>query len=391
MKRLIVPRRGNMQKSIRPAKDNENGRGSLMRGSGQDITKTERAGLSIQRDKDRSKQFLEIADVILLTLDREARITAVNHNGCSILGWEETDLLGRNWIDTCLPIRDREHLRKSFQNLLAGDLAYVENPVLTRSGEEKVIRWRNSLLHDAEGRVNGTLSSGEDITKQKHAEESLRQLSGRLLRYQDEERRRIARDLHDSTGQELVALAASLAKLQAFTPSTNKKLRMLISESQALAVQCIREVRTLSYLLHPPMLEEAGLEDAVRHYIEGFTERSGIHVELGVSPNFGRHDQDTELTLFRVIQESLTNVQRHSGSVEAEILIDRKPGMITLEVSDKGRGISKNQGTRNAESPFRVGVGIASMRHRVKTIGGQLEIESRPNGTTIRVTMPLAH
>ena len=387
----IVRSKPNLQNGRREAKELEDTPWDTGRTSAQSIAKPSKAESTLQRGQDRTQQFLDIADVILLALDREVRITSINRKGCTTLGWEENELLGRDWINTCLPVRTRKTVRGAFNNLIEGDLSYVENPILTRSGEERVIGWHNTLLRDADGCVTGTLSSGEDITKRKHAEESLRELSGRLLRYQDEERRRIARDLHDSTGQELVALATTLAQLQTSIPSTSRKLRKLISESQALANQCIREVRTLSYLLHPPMLEEAGLEDAVRIYIEGFTERSGIRVELKVSPKFGRHDQDTELTLFRVIQESLTNIQRHSGSVQAEIRIDRKPGMVVLEVSDNGSGISKNQGRRNAESPFRVGVGIASMRHRVKTIGGQLEIESRPNGTTTRVTMPLAH
>jgi signal transduction histidine kinase len=207
------------------------------------------------------------------------------------------------------------------------------------------------------------------------------------LRSQDEERRSIARDLHDSTGQNLVVLAASLAQLQDFIPSASRKSRMLVSESQALADQCIREVRTLSYLLHPPMLEEAGLEDAICLYAEGFTKRSGIQVQLEISPQFGRLERDTELTLFRVVQESLTNVQRHSGSLQAKIRMGRDPGKITMEISDSGTGIPGNR--RNRKSPLGLGVGIASMQERVKLIGGRLEIDSSCSGTMVRVTVPV--
>jgi PAS domain S-box-containing protein len=259
-------------------------------------------------------------------------------------------------------------------------------------GADGQYRWflaRGVPLRDADGRIVRWYGTNTDIDDLKHAEERLRQISGLLLRYQDEERRSIARDLHDSTGQNLVVLAASLAQLQAAIPSTNRKARKLLSESQALADQCMREVRTLSYLLHPPMLDEAGLEDAIRLYVEGFAKRSGIHVELQMSPEFGRVDRDVELTLFRVVQEGLTNIQRHSGSLRADIRINRTPEKITLEVSDNGSGIFRNQQTGNGETPIKLGVGIASIRERVNMIGGQLHIASSTSGTTLRVTIPL--
>jgi signal transduction histidine kinase len=219
------------------------------------------------------------------------------------------------------------------------------------------------------------------------ANEELRRLSGQLLLLQDEERRRIARDLHDSTGQDLVALATTLSQLRASIPSSSRRLRKVASECQALAEQCIREIRTLSYLLHPPMLEEAGLEDAIRLFVEGFTKRSAIQVELEVSPQLGRLDADAELTLFRVVQESLNNVRRHSGSPRAKIRVARNPQEITLEVSDAGRGISEKQSMQDGEIPFKLGVGIPSMQERVKLIGGQLTIDSSSSGTIVRVTI----
>jgi two-component system, NarL family, sensor kinase len=140
--------------------------------------------------------------------------------------------------------------------------------------------------------------------------------------------------------------------------------------------------------LHPPMLDEAGVEDAIRHYLEGFAERTGIEVELEISPRLGRTTPDVEVTLFRVVQECLTNIQRHSGSLQAKVRIERDPGKITLEISDKGSGISGDQRGRNGELSLRLGVGIPSMRERVKLIGGRLEIESSSSGTTVRVTIP---
>jgi len=227
-----------------------------------------------------------------------------------------------------------------------------------------------------------------EIAERRRAEEELRRLSGQLLRSQDEERRRIARDLHDSTGQDLVALATMLGQLRDSISSSDRRSRRLLSDCEALADRCIREVRTLSYLLHPPVLDQAGLGDAIREYADGFAKRSGIQVELELSPNLGRLARDTELALFRVVQESLANIQRHSGSRKAKIRIDRALEL-TLEISDLGHGTSASVPRGKEERRFEVGVGIPSMQERVKLIGGRLDIESSRQGTTIRATIPV--
>ena len=264
----------------------------------------------------------------------------------------------------------------------------VEYRIVMPDGRVKILEERWQAFHDEEGKPIRVAGTCRDITERVRVEEELRRLSGQLLRLQDEERRRIARELHDSTGQDLVALATNLTQLHAFIPSSGRKLRKLASQCQALADQCIQEVRTLSYLLHPPMLDEAGLEDAIRHYAGGFTERTGIEVELEISPRLERMKPHVELALFRVFQESLTNIQRHSGSPQAKIRIERDPGKITLEISDKGSGISGYLRRRNGKMPFELGVGIPSMHERVALIGGQLDIESGRSGTTVRVTIP---
>ncbi len=264
----------------------------------------------------------------------------------------------------------------------------VEYRIVMPDGRVKIVEERWQAFHDEEGKPVRVAGTCRDITERVRAEEELQRLSGQLLRLQDEERRRIATDLHDSTGQDLVALATTLSQLHAAVPSSSRKLRKLASQCQALADQCIREVRTLSYLLHPPMLDEAGVEDAIRHYAGGFTERTGIEIELEISPRLGRMKADAEMALFRVVQESLTNIQRHSGNLQAKIRMDREPGKITVEVSDSGSGITGDLQRQNGEFPFRPGVGIRSMNERVKLIGGRLDIESSSSGTTVRVTIP---
>jgi len=265
----------------------------------------------------------------------------------------------------------------------------VEYRIVMPDGRVKIVEERWQAFHDEAGNPVRVAGTCRDITERVRAEEELRRLSGQLLRLQDEERRRIARELHDSTGQDLVALATTLSELHASIPSSARTLRKLASQSQALADQCVREVRTLSYLLHPPMLDEAGLEDAVRHYAAGFAERTGIKVELQLSSGFGRLKPDIEVALFRVVQESLTNIQRHSGSLRAKIRMDRNQEQLALEVSDSGRGNSGDRRSQDVELPFRPGVGLASMHERVKLIGGRLAIESSSTGTTVRVTIPV--
>jgi two-component system NarL family sensor kinase len=176
--------------------------------------------------------------------------------------------------------------------------------------------------------------------------------------------------------------------LRGIIPSGARRIRKLLSECKALADKCIRDVRTLSYVLHPPVLDEAGLEEAIRDYVGGFTKRSGIRVALELSPRLGRLARDIELALFRVVQESLSNIQRHSGSRQAKIRIDRNPDL-TLEISDRVRRGSAEMRSGTGEARFKGGVGIPIMQERVKLIGGRLAIDSTSHGTTVRVTMPV--
>ena len=218
--------------------------------------------------------------------------------------------------------------------------------------------------------------------------EDLRASRLRLVTAQDEARRRIARDLHDSTGQDLVALATMLGQLRNLIPSAERKSRRLVSECKALTLKCIRDIRTLSYVLHPPVLDDAGLDEAIREYVDGFSKRSGIHVELELSSRLERMAKDIELALFRVVQESLTNIQRHSGSQQAKIRVDRNPDL-TLEISDQGHGPSPAEATESGDPRFKVGVGISSMQERVKLIGGRFDIDFTNHGTSVRVTIPV--
>jgi PAS domain S-box-containing protein len=264
----------------------------------------------------------------------------------------------------------------------------VEYRIVMPDGRVKILEEHWQAFHDEEGKPVRVAGTCRDVSERVRAEEELRRLSGQLLRLQDEERRKTARDLHDSMGQDLVALATMLGQLRGSIPSEERKARRFLSECKALAEGCIRKVRTLSYLLHPPMLDAAGLNDTIRDYVKGFTRRSGIQVELELSPRVGRLSRDIELALFRVVQESLTNIQRHSGSPRAKIRVHRN-SELTLEITDFGRGLSAAKQIGKDEARLEVGVGIRSMQERAELIGGRLEIDSTRHGTTVRLTIPL--
>jgi len=216
--------------------------------------------------------------------------------------------------------------------------------------------------------------------------QALRTLSARLLHTQDDERRRLARELHDSLGQYLAALSINLDLIQSNSPEVTARL----GEARDTLQQCIQETRTLSYLLHPPLLDEMGLESAVRWYVEGFGQRSGIQVKL-VLESMRRMPAVTETMFFRVIQETLTNIHRHSGSRKAEVRLQCEDGIARLEVQDYGSGIPREFLERFQTSGVGGGVGLAGMRERVNELGGQLQIVSGGQGTLVRVSLPVAH
>jgi PAS domain S-box-containing protein len=352
-----------------------------------DVTERKRADEQLRQAEDRIRAILESSPNWIFLKDTEGRYLLVNREIESVFGISQEQIKGKTDSDIFPPEQAAEYRANDLKVLRAGRTMEFEEIADLEDGRHTSIVHKFPLF-DAHGNIYATGGVATDITERKRADEQLRRLSGELLRLQDEERRRIARDLHDATGQDLVALATTLSQLRDAIPSTGRKLRKLAKQCQGLADRCIREVRTLSYVLHPPMLDEAGLEDAIRHYADGFTERTGIEVELEISPRLGRMNPDAEMALFRVVQESLTNIQRHAGSFQAKIRIERAPGKITLEISDKGSGIPGNLRRQNGKLSFGLGVGIPSMHERVKLIGGQLEIESSSSGTTVRVTLP---
>ena len=224
-----------------------------------------------------------------------------------------------------------------------------------------------------------------DITGRKTAEEAASRLSGRILTLPDDERRRIARELHDSLGQYLAALKMHLDILA----SSVDQQPDLIAECTAIVDQCLKETRTISHLLHPPLLDEAGFGSAARWYVDGFAQRSGIEVNLVLPPTFGRLRRDVEIAMFRVLQEALNNVHRHSESTRVEIRLSVEDRRVRMEIQDFGHGIPTGILRQLLNGGPKTSVGVAGMRERARELGGSLQITSDSNGTRLTLSLPL--
>ena len=317
--------------------------------------------------------------------DEELRLSAITWH---VRVWPEASLVGE--VEPRLP-SFALFAGAAIGMLLATTLilawaAYVKAFELSRARDQLELRVqeRTSELES----LNTTLQA--EVRDRTQAEESVRDLSGRLLQLRDEERQRIARELHDSTAQIVGALAINLERLlEVVANSDFSKARTLLFQSSDLAERATAELRTISYLLHPPILDDLGLDGALPWYTRGFSSRSGISVNLDVQPELGRFPREVELTLYRIVQEALTNVYRHSGSPTADLAVSRVNGELTLLISDHGRGIPSEILVSGHSSRGIVGIGIAGMRERVRQMHGRLEIESTRTGTCIRVVLPI--
>ena len=260
-------------------------------------------------------------------------------------------------------------------------LSMVQSMIQARRRQYEI---RDHMSEQAEMR-NALLQSHQRLELEvERRTKALRTLSARLLHTQDDERRRLARELHDSLGQYLAALSINLDLIQSNSPEVTRQL----SEARETLQQCIQETRTLSYLLHPPLLDEMGLESALRWYVEGFGQRSGIQVKLSLEP-MTRMPPAIETMFFRVIQETLTNIHRHSGSRTAEVRLHTEENLAKLEVQDYGVGMAPEFLERFQASGVGGGVGMAGMRERVNELGGQLNIASGRHGTLVTVSLPV--
>lgn len=309
-----------------------------------------------------------------------------------IFGFARKEMIGRHPYGRIFS----ESQRKSVESFMAGlkqghQTQSIINENVTSTGRRIVCEWHDTPLRDERGGMVGILAMVQDVTERMQAEAALRELSARLLTAQDEERRRIARELHDTTAQQLAALALNLAVISKLVINAPPKASQILADCRELVEQAALEVRTTSYLLHPPLLEAAGLVGAVKEYASGFARRSGIKVVLALQEELGRLPAEVELALFRMVQEGLGNIHRHSGSSTATIRLAREPGRVSLAIEDTGHGIPAAVLSALQSKTGAVGVGIAGMRERLHQLKGRLEIDSGSGGTTVRAILNVEH
>jgi PAS domain S-box-containing protein len=378
-----------------------------IRRSAAKVERTLRAEAEIERTRLRAAFTQTYALMVFLTPD--GTVIDANRAAFEGVGFTREEVIGRKLWEpwwSQLP-KETEILKASVEKAAGGESIREECEYCMADGTVRFADRTLTPVKDETGNVMMIVATGLDMTEAKQlrdgletkvkertaeleqAEATLRTVTGRLLRAQDEERRRIARELHDSAGQLLAALSMNLIPLEPKLREWNHDLGKSVTDSIFLVDELSRQLRTMSHLLHPPLLDEAGLASALAWYVDGFAERSKIKVEFDYDHKLGRLPVEMETAIFRLVQESLTNVHRHSGSPSAGIRIGRDTAeqSILVEVSDQGRGISG--GTIHASGPAKPGIGIQGMRERVRQLGGKIEIRSSDRGTTIMAKFPV--
>jgi PAS domain S-box-containing protein len=370
--------------------------------------------------------IVDSSDDAIISKNLDGVITSWNAGAERLFGYTAQDAIGQH-ISLIIPVNRRGEETIILERLRRGErIDHFDTVRVRKDGTTLDISLTISPVRDGAGKIVGASKIARDFTQRKRIEqelheseerlrtladaldtqvqfrtrelqrrnaeiigqsEQLRDLSGRLLLLQDEERRHIARELHDSAGQTLAALDMNLARLAEDAQHNPAQLAKDVADAQDLVQHLSQEIRTTSYLLHPPMLDESGLSYALRWFVQGLTERSGLDIDLKISENFERLPPEMELVLFRLVQEGLTNIHRHSGSKTAMIRVEREGDKIYVEVQDHGKGMSQRQ-LAEVQSQG-VGVGIRGMRERLRRLHGELTIESNALGTKIFATLPV--
>ncbi len=356
-----------------------------------DITERKQQREEIERREQQLGAFFSNAPVGLAIVDKELHFQRINEPFAQLNGLDSREQVGK-------PLRNVVGELFSQIEPLLRRVARTGEPVLNHEVKGPIpstpgaMGWWLKSLFPITKEGNTVTQMGilvQDVTGLKQAETAVRRLSGRLLQIRDDERRRLARDLHDSLGQTLTAVKMNLSYLARDTSHLDERGKNAVTESKELVDESLKEVRTLSHLLHPPMLDDVGLVAAIRWFANGFSQRSSIHVDLNLPTDLPRLPMELETAIFRVVQESLTNVHRHSGSSTAAVRLERDNNQLHLFVVDQGRGLAPEQLALRQETAS-LGVGLLGMRERLRQLCCDLEILPGNPGTSIHVTIPLS-
>lgn len=356
----------------------------------QDIIERERLTTTLQSKELLFRQLTEnIHEVFWLRSADKSKLHYVSPAFDRLFGFShETVMQTPTLWEDCIHPEDRLHAQAA-TGTDCGVRFNHQYRIVRPDGSVRWVHSRGFPVYDSSGLIYRIAGLTEDITPQKHAENELRNLSLRVQQAQDCERRRLARELHDSTAQQLAAISMYLDMLQAELPERSPNVEKLLSGAKGFARHSIQEVRNITYLLHPPLLDQLGLTAALREYVRGFEDRSGLKMSLDLPEEWARLPLSIELSLFRVIQESLGNIYRHSGSQSGLIRLTRSPQRITLEISDNGHGFKAEPASATAADHGGSGVGLSSMKERIQLLNGEFEIRSSSAGTMIHATIPI--
>ena len=354
-----------------------------------DITEQKQSERALRESEQRFRVITDASPIMVWMSGTDKLCYYFNKGWLDFVGRTLEQESGNGWTENVHP-EDFDHcLQMYVSNFDARRPFEMEYRMRHHTGQYRWILDRGVPRHAPDGTFEGYIGGCLDIHDQKEAAEKVRIADDmtRLMKAQDEERRRIARELHDSAGQTLAVLGMSLAQLVHRAEGIAPELAREGKEIEAMVQQLHREIRTTSYLLHPPLLDESGLASALSWYVEGLAERSDVAITLNVADNVGRLPSDMELAIFRVVQECLTNIHRHSGSKTALIRVGREGESLRTEVRDKGKGISPE---RLLEIQSRgSGVGIRGIRERIRLFHGEMKIESKGSGTAVIVSIPM--
>lgn len=357
-----------------------------------DITPGKKAEILVRESEERFRLLMEgVRDYAIVMLEAEGNVASWNSGAERINGYRADEIMGKHFSIFYPPEAAQSgEPQRALQTAAGKDRVETEGWRVRKDGSRFRANVVLTAVRDHGGNLRGFAEVTRDVTEWKRIEDAMRGLSARVLRLRDEEGRRIARELHDSTSQNLAALAMNLSVIEEHSNLLQDgRASKALASSLELAKKAAEEVRNLSHLLHPPELDAVGLAAAVRWYAIRFSERSGIAVEVDLKDDLGRLSQEVELALFRVVQEGLSNVQRHSGSSVATVRISRLANQVTVEIEDEGRGVSNEALQGGGDGAVMVGIGIAGMRERLRQLAGSLDIASRHPGTSLKATVPL--
>ncbi len=350
-----------------------------------DITERKAAEEALRKEKETAQMYLDIAAATFVLIDNDETVQLINQYGAKLLGSTEEEIIGKNWFDHFIPEADREEMRRVFHTIMNPEkegIDYYENSVLTTSGETRLLAWRNTVIHGADGQPVSAISSGTDITDQRQAD---RVRYTAMIDGQEQERRRVAKELHDGLGQSLSAISLNLNILEAELEQLSDKSKTAFKNLKILLDNTVSDVKSISQALMPRVLEDYGLVRALRNLGTMIGQTSLVSVNLQLHGMEQRLQPNIEIALYRLAQELINNSLKHAKAKEINVQLVRYDASVVLMVEDNGRGFDVGRVQQTGS-----GLGLKNIENRVRALNGEHFIDSSPDGgTSVTIELPL--